>query len=207
MEDKILNVYGRMSLARKIFTEERVKKNKTNAFAKYNYYDLNAIYPTLNRILEQVGLFSHIQINEQIAILSIINVDNPNEEILFTMPAIKAELAKSTQIQEWGSTISYLSRYLLITAFQIGEEDDDNGVDSTTQSELRNGKPKPTSKKGNDNLSMLLSEADELKENLKKQKKLPAANQVIIKLCGKPTFADVTDEEILKKVIEELKKI
>ena len=132
---KEMSIYERVQNCRLFMQEEGIKKLGKNTFAKYDYYKLADLNTVMNKGLQKFRLCTHVQVTEQIAMLTIINVDKPSEEMLFTMPTVDAEMTKVTRIQNWGSTVSYLTRYLVLQAFQIGECEVD--VDSTEQSEAR----------------------------------------------------------------------
>lgn len=195
---KEMNIYEKMSNARVMVQEEGIKKNGKNSFAKYDYWKLADLNPVINKALRECRLCSQFQVTEQIAMLTIINVDNVNEEMLFSMPFIDAEMSKVTPIQNFGASISYLQRYLILEAFQIGESEID--VDSTEASENRevNQKQGKASNSCKDEVvSLSRTKADEGKRS--------SVNEIIKKHNnGSVSLAKINDEDVLLKIKAEL---
>ena len=192
---KEMSIYERLQNCRLFMQEEGIKKLGKNTFAKYDYYKLADLNTVMNKGLQKFRLCTHVQVTEQIAMLTIINVDKPSEEMLFTMPTVDAEMTKVTRIQNWGSTVSYLTRYLVLQAFQIGECEVD--VDSTEQSEARAGveSKKPASIK--EEVVALCREKSKDNRN--------AVSEIIKKHNnGSIAISKCEDEEILKKIKEEV---
>lgn len=195
---KEMSIYERLQNCRLFMQEEGIKKLGKNTFAKYDYYKLADLNTVMNKGLQKFRLCTHVQVTEQIAMLTIINVDKPSEEMLFTMPTVDAEMTKVTRIQNWGSTVSYLTRYLVLQAFQIGECEVD--VDSTEQSEARAGveSKKPSSIK--EEVVALCREKSKDNRN--------AVSEIIKKHNnGSIAISKCDDEEILKKIKEEVEAL
>ena len=195
---KEMSIYERVQNCRLFMQEEGIKKLGKNTFAKYDYYKLADLNTVMNKGLQKFRLCTHVQVTEQIAMLTIINVDKPSEEMLFTMPTVDAEMTKVTRIQNWGSTVSYLTRYLVLQAFQIGECEVD--VDSTEQSEARAGveSKKPASIK--EEVVALCREKSKDNRN--------AVSEIIKKHNnGSIAISKCDDEEILKKIKEEVEAL
>ena len=195
---KEMSIYERLQNCRLFMQEEGIKKLGKNTFAKYDYYKLADLNTVMNKGLQKFRLCTHVQVTEQIAMLTIINVDKPSEEMLFTMPTVDAEMTKVTRIQNWGSTVSYLTRYLVLQAFQIGECEVD--VDSTEQSEARAGveSKKPASIK--EEVVALCREKSKDNRN--------AVSEIIKKHNnGSIAISKCDDEEILKKIKEEVEAL
>lgn len=195
---KEMSIYERVQNCRLFMQEEGIKKLGKNTFAKYDYYKLADLNTVMNKGLQKFRLCTHVQVTEQIAMLTIINVDKPSEEMLFTMPTVDAEMTKVTRIQNWGSTVSYLTRYLVLQAFQIGECEVD--VDSTEQSEARAGveSKKPSSIK--EEVVALCREKSKDNRN--------AVSEIIKKHNnGSIAISKCDDEEILKKIKEEVEAL
>lgn len=200
MEIKEMNIYEKMQNCRVLMQEEGIKKMGKNSFAKYDYYKLADLNTVMNKALKEYRLCSHFQISEQIAILTIYNIDNPSEELLFSMPFIDAEMSKVTQIQNWGASVSYLQRYLILEAFQIGECEVD--VDSTEQSENRANENKVT----NSN-SSLKEEVQTLCREKSKDNRAEVNNIIKKYNNGSIAISKVENEDDLKKIKEEVEKL
>lgn len=141
------NVYQRLTKARSVFTTTELKKTGFNAYGKYNYFQLNDFIPAINRIFEDVGLlgvFNYLNdptTGERLATMTIINIDDPEQTILFTRPAVDAT-ASNNPIQNAGATDTYLRRYMWLMAMDIVENDLQDAVDKMPEAE------KPASERG-----------------------------------------------------------
>ena len=196
---KEMNIYEKMSNTRLFMQEEGIKKLGKNTFAKYDYYKLADINTVMNKGLQKFRLFTQIEVQTQIAILEIVNVDNPQEKVMYSMPFIEAEMKSASKIQSWGSSVSYLSRYLILEAFQIGEAEVD--VDSTEESEARAEAQKEPKK-----LSLKEEVVTLCREKASENR--TAVNSIVKKYNNNSiAVSKIEDEEILKQIKEEIEKL
>ena len=196
---KEMNIYEKMSNTRLFMQEEGIKKLGKNTFAKYDYYKLADINTVMNKGLQKFRLFTQIEVQTQIAILEIVNVDNPQEKVMYSMPFIEAEMKSASKIQSWGSSISYLSRYLSLETFQIGEAEVD--VDSTEESEARAEAQKEPKK-----LSLKEEVVALCREKASENR--TAVNSIVKKYNNNSiAVSKIEDEEILKQIKEEIEKL
>ena len=153
----------------------------------------------MNKALQKFRLFTQIEVQTQIAILEIVNVDNPQEKVMYSMPFIEAEMKSASKIQSWGSSVSYLSRYLILEAFQIGEAEVD--VDSTEESEARAEAQKEPKK-----LSLKEEVVALCREKASENR--TAVNSIVKKYNNNSiAVSKIEDEEILKQIKEEIEKL
>ena len=153
----------------------------------------------MNKALQKFRLFTQIEVQTQIAILEIINVDNTQEKVMYSMPFIEAEMKSASKIQSWGSSVSYLSRYLILEAFQIGEAEVD--VDSTEESEARAEAQKEPKK-----LSLKEEVVALCREKASENR--TAVNSIVKKYNNNSiAVSKIEDEEILKQIKEEIEKL
>ena len=196
---KEMNIYEKMSNTRLFMQEEGIKKLGKNTFAKYDYYKLADINTVMNKGLQKFRLFTQIEVQTQIAILEIVNVDNPQEKVMYSMPFIEAEMKSASKIQSWGSSVSYLSRYLILEAFQIGEAEVD--VDSTEESEARAEAQKEPKK-----LSLKEEVVALCREKASENR--TAVNSIVKKYnTNSIAVSKIEDEEILKQIKEEIEQL
>ena len=196
---KEMNIYEKMSNTRLFMQEEGIKKLGKNTFAKYDYYKLADINTVMNKGLQKFRLFTQIEVQTQIAILEIVNVDNPQEKVMYSMPFIEAEMKSASKIQSWGSSVSYLSRYLILEAFQIGEAEVD--VDTTEESEARAEAQKEPKK-----LSLKEEVVALCREKASENR--TAVNSIVKKYNNNSiAVSKIEDEEILKQIKEEIEKL
>jgi hypothetical protein len=118
-----MNIYGKLIEARKQFLAAGVKKTGKNLYAEYKYFTLDDIIPVKTRIFEDLGLVDVISFTETGAILTLINVSNPEEQILFMSPTDKDESLIKNPIQKLGAVETYVRRYLYMLVLDIVESD------------------------------------------------------------------------------------
>jgi len=109
-----------------------IKKSGKNDFAKYDYYELGDFLPKINELMLGKNLTSNISFTNELATLTIIDTDKPEDTIVFTSPMSDASLKGCHNVQNLGATQSYLRRYLYMNAFEIVEHD---ALDATTGKE------------------------------------------------------------------------
>ena len=125
------NVYQKLLEARVLFMEEDVKKSGKNMKMSYKYFELQDIVPVATPIFQKVGLLPVTTFTDDMAMMCIINVDDPSDCINFTSPMreIAPIVSNSTggevtnAIQRLGSVETYQRRYLYMIALDIVESD------------------------------------------------------------------------------------
>ena len=123
-----MNVYQKLNAARKEFHSMEIKKTGHNKFAGYNYFELgDFIIPALT-IFDKIGLTGIVHFGPEIAQLAVVNIDKPEEVIVFSSPMSEANLKGAHPIQNLGAVQTYLRRYLWVAALEIVEHD---AVDSS----------------------------------------------------------------------------
>ena len=122
-----MNVYQKLQQSRVDLQNCNLKKSGDNKFAHYRYYELGDFLPKVNEIFLKNGLCSTILFQE-IATLTIIDVDKPEDKICFEFPIVETTLKGCHEIQNIGASRTYIFRYILMYALQIAEGD---ALDST----------------------------------------------------------------------------
>ena len=125
------NVFQKLLEARVLFMEEDVKKSGKNMKMSYKYFELQDIVPIATPIFQKVGLLPIVSFSNEDASMTIINVDNPADLIVFTSPMREIEPIISSKtggevvnaIQRLGSVETYQRRYLYMIALDIVESD------------------------------------------------------------------------------------
>lgn len=122
-KEKTMNVYSKLMLARKKFLESGIKKEGKNLYAEFKYFRLEEIIPVKMAIFEEVGLADWICFSDDLAILTIIDVDDPTKTIQFTSQLAPDESLIKNPIQKVGAIQTYVRRYLYMLALDIIESD------------------------------------------------------------------------------------
>ncbi|MDR1926171.1 MAG: ERF family protein [Endomicrobium sp.] len=118
-----LNIYKKIELIKLSLLKKNIKKTGKNTFSKYDYYELSDILPFIVEECEKNNLFTKISFTQDIASLTIVNCDNPNETIEYTSPMEKITIKGCNEIQALGGVETYQRRYLYMAAFDIIEND------------------------------------------------------------------------------------
>lgn len=125
-----LNVYQKLLAARAKFLESDVQKTGKNMHLSFKYFELDDIVPTATRIFGEVGLIPIVNFTSDVATMTVVNTDNPEEVIPFVAPfnqiapiVSNAGKQATNEMQALGSSITYMRRYLYMIALDICESD------------------------------------------------------------------------------------
>lgn len=135
-----MNVYKKMQACRKELKSLPIPESGNNKFAGYTYMELGDFLPHIVDLCDAHGLCPVICFGDM-ATLTIINCDKPEEQIVFTSPMSTAALKGCHEIQNLGAVETYLRRYLYVSAFDIVEHD---ALDSTQGKDKDTQKPEPS---------------------------------------------------------------
>lgn len=133
-----MNIYEKIQDVKSRLLKANIKKSGFNKFAGYNYYELADFTPFIIETCKELKLFTAISFDKELARLTIVNAENPEEKIEYTSPIEELELKGCNKIQALGGTETYSRRYLYMAAFDIIESDMFDG---------QNGKEELASKK------------------------------------------------------------
>ena len=133
-----MNVFEKLQLARVELQNVNLKKTGKNVFSGYDYFELRDFLPTINSIFLKLKLFSYVTFSSEIAILTVLNIEKPDEVIKFTSPMADAQIKGCHPIQNLGAIETYQRRYLYMTALEIVESDViDNMTGSSSKEEKK----------------------------------------------------------------------
>lgn len=129
-----LNVYQKLLAARAKFLESDVQKTGKNMHLSFKYFELDDIVPTATRIFSELGLIPIVNFTSDVATMTVVNTDDPEEVIPFVAPFNQiAPIVSNTgkqatnEMMALGSSITYMRRYLYMIALDICESD---GIDA-----------------------------------------------------------------------------
>lgn len=123
------NIYGKLMAARIKLQSMNIKKSGKNTFANYDYFELGDFLMPINQIFSDLGLCSMVTYDSEMARLTIVNVDKPEESVVFSSPMAAAALKGAHEIQQLGAVQTYQRRYLYMAALEIVEHDAIDGSD------------------------------------------------------------------------------
>lgn len=153
-----MSVHKKLQEARIQLQGKKLTKSGHNKFAGYEYFELGDFLPTIQDIFHSLGLCGTINFN-QLAELTIRDVDSPESFIVFSCPIAQASLKGCHEVQNLGASITYLRRYLWVNALEIVEHD---ALDATTGSGVHKPTKDLTFKPDADEETFLLSVVDSI---------------------------------------------
>ena len=118
-----MNIYEKLAKARLDVQSANLKKSGKNTYAGYQYYELGDFLPTVNHLMTAYKLCPVLSFDKEVATLTIIDAEKPDDKIVFTSPMADANLKGAHDIQNLGAVETYQRRYLYMTAFEIVEHD------------------------------------------------------------------------------------
>ena len=118
-----MNIYEKLQNIKIELQKTEIKKTGKNLFAKYEYFELADFLPTINELMLKYKLIANINYGLDMAILTIVDIEDPDLHVLFKSPMSTAELRGCHAVQNLGAVQTYLKRYLYIAAFDILELD------------------------------------------------------------------------------------
>ena len=197
---KGVNVYQKLLAARTKFLESNVEKSGKNMHMQFKYFELEDIVPTATRIFNEVGILPVVTFDFNVATMTIVNTENPEETAAFFAPFNQLSPIVSNsgnvvtnEMQALGSSITYMRRYLYMIALDICESDSvDAGIGAKPAA------PKPAEKKA----PATQEQRQEVKENLT----APSDNASDLQIKGlKATLkrlkdADPSKEEMIANI-------
>lgn len=137
LEEK-LTVYQKLQKIRVELQNMQIKKTGKNQ--KFNYYELADILPPINVLCDKYGLFTKFTVDVfdgvEKAFLVVSSSLDSKDSIMFVCPTAEVKLPSGQPIQNLGSKITYMRRYMLMTAFEIVESDSVDAIN-----EQINGEP------------------------------------------------------------------
>ncbi len=119
-----MNIYSKLQTARVTLQSKSLKKTGDNKYAGFKYYELGDFLPEINSIFKDLSLFSKFSLEENKAVLTIINCEISGEEVKFETILPEKYTPKGTNpVQVLGGIHTYLKRYLYLNALEIVESD------------------------------------------------------------------------------------
>lgn len=135
-----MNLYEKLQVARVELQNANLKKSGENTFSHYTYFELSDVLPTINNLCLKYKIFPHVSFFGDGAILTILNIEKPDEIVEFNSPHADAQLKGCHPIQNLGAVETYQRRYLYMAAFEIVEHD---VLDATTAPQKATPPPAP----------------------------------------------------------------
>jgi len=141
MENK--TIYRKLHEARKYIKTCGIEKKGKNTFSNYDYFTPEQISMLVFEACEDQGLIHTFNLirNESsyTGFVKIFDIDNPANFIEFTMATGIPEIKATNITQQLGGAVTYTERYLLMTAFDIKDNNlDFDSKDNTKSATKKN---------------------------------------------------------------------
>ncbi len=118
-----MNIFEKLQDCRLKLSKAELKKSGKNGYTGGSYFELGDFLPKLTEIMNEDKLTSVITFDEEMATLTLIDCEKPEDTIVFTSPMRDATLKGTHPIQNLGAVETYSRRYLYTIAFDIVESD------------------------------------------------------------------------------------
>lgn len=123
MKELEMNIYEKLLNARIEFQELKINKTGKNDFAGFTYYELSDIIPAINSLCRKYSILPITKFDSDLAYMTLVNLEDTSEQIIFTSPMADANLRGCHSIQNVGAVETYQRRYLYMVAFEIVDKD------------------------------------------------------------------------------------
>lgn len=135
-----MSIYEKLQEARVKLQSTPLQKSGKNTYSGYSYFELSDFMPTVQELFLEHGLCGVLSFGQEMATLTIHDVEADDKTITFTSPMSTAALKSCHEVQNLGAVQSYIRRYLWTTALEIVEND---VLDATTGKEQPEKKAAP----------------------------------------------------------------
>ena len=119
----MMNLYDKLVKAKKTILSTNIKKSGRNTFSQYDYFELADFLPKIIELEAELKFCCNVSFGAELATLTIVDTENPLQEIVITSPMSSASLKGMHDVQNLGAVQTYLRRYLYMSAFEIVEHD------------------------------------------------------------------------------------
>lgn len=152
MTNQKKNIYEKIMTARLQFLQSNPQKSGYNKFQNFKYFELMDIIPIATQICCNLGLYTHINIDDGTAKMIVLNTENPHEIVEYVLSAPPVQQDKfNNMLQDVGRCETYIRRYLYMLFLDITENDTVDGADQNSfkTANAHNRKSKPAFKTAN----------------------------------------------------------
>lgn len=118
-----MNLFEKIQTVRSELRRVKIKMSGKNTFAKYDYFELDDFLPPLTDLMLKYKITAMPSFTNEVASLTVINSETPDERYTITSPFGTAELKGCHEVQCIGAVETYQRRYLYQAMFDISESD------------------------------------------------------------------------------------
>lgn len=185
------NIYERLMNVREAFAKIGIEKNGKNMQLTSKFFTLDDIVNNSRELFHKNRILPIDEFTKEQATLILIDLDNLEERITFTIPMREYMGNKSvTPVQAMGATVTYYRRYLYSLALDLAEKDElEEGFDHTSHN---TGKKAPATSEQREEVKKELTAPDDKATALQ----IEGLKKVLKKLRD----ADPTKESFIEQI-------
>lgn len=131
-----MNITEKLLKARKMIKETSVKKEGKNTFSKYDYFTPSQVSELVNTVCQELGILALFSLRKNkhglYGELKLVNLDDDETKQDWIITEMRTEMPSITatnMTQQMGGCETYTKRYMLMSAFDIT----DNNLDFDSQ--------------------------------------------------------------------------
>lgn len=121
--EKPLKMLAKLQQMRVDLISRDIEMTGDNKYSNYKYFQLSDFLPELQKIMLEHSVTAINEIDKETANLTLINLDDFEDRITFSLPLAEASVKGASGIQQVGAQSTYMRRYLYMIAFEISEAD------------------------------------------------------------------------------------
>jgi hypothetical protein len=137
-----MELFKKLQKCRQEIKSTKLKKEGHNKFSNYDYFTPSQVEKLVFDSCNKNNLFTKFDlIRTELGLLGqliIVDIDNPEDKLLFTMATDIPEIKATNISQQLGGAMTYTERYLKMTAFGI----EDNSLDFDSHDNRKNPEKK-----------------------------------------------------------------
>jgi len=200
MSDKVKSIYERMNQIKRELSESDIPKSGKNKHLNFSYHELQDFLGKVTSLNYKHGVHEHISMNNELATLTLTNIENTDDKIEISVPFVMADMQpKNDSIQKLGATLTYLRRYLYLQGYAIMEREI---VDAQDQS-IKTTSAKENQETQQKLLSWLIDKSDKetaqkIIDNVLKEYGLKSISEL--------DFNKINKEELLANIKKQIPK-
>lgn len=137
-----MNIYEKVQAVKTELAKKKLKMSGKNEFAKYDYFELDDFLTPLNELMHEYKITAYPSFTSELATLTAINCEAPDEKIIVTSPMGTANLKGCHEVQNIGAVETYQRRYLYQALFDIAEHDSLNATQGKPEKKQDSKPPK-----------------------------------------------------------------
>lgn len=130
-----MNIFEKLQKLRAAISKIELKQTGLNKYSNYTYFELGDFMPHAINEMEKLKMTSIFFFGKENSSLEVVNIEKPEEKIIFESPSVIPELKGSNALQNIGAAQTYMRRYLYIMALELSDHDQVNTTNPETNDE------------------------------------------------------------------------